>query len=77
MTAYKTFWVNSKACWTTTVPSRVTMRKSKMVVRNTNARLEARYARVNMIQRAKQLTTNQDRNPFVLVLVDGDGYLVS
>lgn len=33
--------------------------------------------KVDKTQRATNLTTNQDRNPFVLVLVDGDGYLVS
>lgn len=53
------------------------MRKSRKAGRNTNDRLGGRYGRVGKSSLAAYLTSLQDRNPFVLVLVDGDGYLVS
>jgi chromosome segregation ATPase len=40
------------------------------------ARGQVRIDRLTETTRARKLTIHQDRNPFVLVLVDGDGYLV-
>lgn len=40
------------------------------------ARGQVRVNRLTGSPRARKLTIGQDRNPFVLVLVDGDGYLV-
>lgn len=67
----------------TTARLRATTKRLKKAERNTKDKPEARYELINL-QKARErenkneneLTFNQDRNPFVLVLVDGDGYLV-